>query len=201
MGAERFIACPDNFFEISKNDSLSKVEELYFLKHNTADIVLYFTTFSHQFIRKQKGFLNDATRYKNKFYLSDIENIYVGKINENSDSLRFSHQKNNSKMIWHLPTENSNLDAIEIKEMNVETVENKGNFKEKIQLDQVFAIPFTLTASNYRLYDIASRENPQRIESFCIISTRSSKKEILLQRTDSVGFRYPASKVPYYPKE
>ena len=32
---ERFCKCPDNFFDVAKQDSIRKIEEVYFLIHKT----------------------------------------------------------------------------------------------------------------------------------------------------------------------
>ncbi len=131
------------------------------------------TTFSHKYIAKQKGFLNDSIDYKEKFYLRDTEYIYIGKIDINKDSVLFERQKKkvidkddfkpigDKRIIWHFKDLSSSNSLFAVEKVNIETVENVGNFDKKIALNEVFSIPFHFKISKYKLLGSKSDDKLQ----------------------------------------
>lgn len=195
----RFEICPSNFHEVSSQNKIKKVEELYLLKHKNSDLIIYMTTFSHKYIRNQKGFLNDSLSYKNKLYLRDTEYIYVGKVDSAQNSIQYKKQKKGSDMIWHLSESIETNQIIKIKEVNIETIENKGNFDKKIPLNKVFSIPFDFKLSNYELLNKRSKNKSEAINKIYFIKNKKNKIEVVFEMSNTNGgYRFPSRKVIYY---
>ncbi len=196
-GTERFVDCPLNFFEISARDSIKKVEELYLLKHRFSEMVLYITTFSHRYIGKQKGFLNDPEAYNNKFYLRDTEYIYIGKYGNSDHSIIFKKQGSAAEMIWYLNEALSHEQVNTVTDIDLETTENAGSKDKRVRLEKVFSVPFNFGPSAYTLLNtISEQDTVRRVH---LIRNKSEKMEIFFEMNDSLGgYRFPASKVLYY---
>lgn len=136
--AERFCECPENFYDIAKQDSIKKIEELYLLKHRKTDLVLYFTTKSHKYIsNEQKGFLNDRELFENNIVLKDIESIYIGRYDDDSKLIHFPSQKNQNDIIL-LFEKYEYPDKIVFHEANIATAENKYDISTPISLKSIF---------------------------------------------------------------
>ena len=196
-GAERFIKCPNNFFDISAKDKIKKVEELYLLKKKNSNLVIYATSYSHKYIGKQKGFLNDRENYENKFYLKQTEFIYIGRLDATQKVISFHLQKRNDvPMIWHLSSPLNNADSLNIEKVNIETVENTGSYLDKpIDIIEVFNLPLTFYRSNYALKDYIEGSQVSKL----YVVARDEKKELIFE-TDSLSkrYRFPARLVKYY---
>lgn len=197
IGAERFIECPDNFYDISASDELIKVEELYFLKKKNSSLVLYATSYSHKYIGKQKGFLNDRENYENQFYLKQTEFIYVGRLDDSQKTITFQPQnKNEASMIWHLNKPLNNAISFKVERVNIETVENRGShLKDTITIDKVFQLPLKFRQFNYILKDKA---DGALVKGLYIVE-RKNKKEIIFETVNpSIRYRFPAKIIRYY---
>ncbi len=207
-GAERFRPCPVDFFTKIQSDSPKKVEELYILKDPASDVLIYMTTFSHRNIRSQKGFLNDIEKYKNKFYLSDIEFIYVGKSKPMKDTVSFKKQKSSKKVadkdydiLWHLREPIDAASVISVKAVNVATVENKGNSDKAIPWSSMFSVPFEFNAAAYQLLGKRRTSEPIFIDKVYFVSKDNEKYKILFTAKNSEkNYLFGARKVPYFIK-
>jgi len=197
-GTERFLPCPKNFFEVTVNEEIKKVEELYLLKHKTSNLVVYMTTFSHKYIKKQKGFLNDESNYKSKFYLYDTEYIFIGKYKADSAKIIFEKQRAKANQYWKPITWTNNQNLIQISEVNIETVENGGNLNEGIKLNTVFSIPFNFEKeSSYSLLNKKKEQLP--INKIYFIRNKKNEIEVVFKIKDMPhGYRFIAKKVPFY---
>lgn len=197
-GTQRFLLCPKNFFDVTESDEIRKVEELYLLKHKTSDLVIYMTTISHKYIRNQSGFLNDKALYKDKFYLRDIEYLYVGKYDKASKSIQFEHQKKNKpNMIWHASTPIENGDEINFVSANIATVENNESSEKPLDLNKILAIPFRFYDSGNTLYNTVKEQ--ETVSTFRIKKTSHNKYDVYFISDDtSKLYKFSPRKVVYF---
>jgi len=187
---DRFCNCPEDFFNKSKNPEIKKVEEVYILKHQHSDLVLYFTTFSHKYIGEKKGFLNDPSHYQNKIVLDQIEYIYIGRFNKDANWIHFPSAKNTEDIILHFDPDYFPGELAFIK-ANVSTSENRYNNYEPIVLNGVFKdeLVYKLSPS----YSIDFYKNNRRIGDLKVpvkniktinIISRKGKTEIVFSPED-----------------
>lgn len=195
-GSERFIKCPSNFFEKTKNDSIKKVEELYLLKHKTSNLALYFTTISYK-TRPQKGFLNDSLLYNSKLYLRDVKYIYVGNVNPTGNRITFKNQKDGSKLIWHLSKNINKSSFFTVESVNAKTVENKESIKDKIVLNEVFSVPFAFNKENYAILN--TKNEQELITKLFLVENKKMKTAVIFKLNDSLalGYKFSHRKVLY----
>lgn len=167
--SKRFNNCPDNFFEISKEKKLVKVEEVYLLIHNESNLVLYFTTKTKRNLKRQKGFLNDRKIYENSIILSDIEFIYVGINKPDSNLIEFKKLNKNLLITWQYSIEDAS--TIYIKEGTIPVRENKMKPNIPINLEDIHANGLKFRKSSYDLY---SRNKSDKILDFEIKESSGS---------------------------
>ncbi len=145
---QRFCECPEDFYDINLEKDLQKVEELYLLKHKKTDIVIYLTTRSHKYIRKDGGFLNDRRYYENNIVLDQIEMVYVGRFDDISNVIHFPSFDDKKDIILHFeplvfPKELLFINA------NIATAENDYSIVEPISLIDLFNQPFSYKKRDY----------------------------------------------------
>ena len=196
---DRFIACPDDFFEQSEKEVMNKVEELYFLKSKTSDLIIYMSTFSHKNIRSRRGFLNDPESYKNQFYLKDTEYIYVGKYDAENDMISFDKARKLSSMKWYLNTKlGSGSAGFNVDVINSRTVDTNGD--EDININQTFSIPFKFLR---RAYKLSSKLKEYPISKLCVVKDKKGKGiHVIFESSDfDKVYRFSNKRIPYHPYE
>ena len=176
---ERFCKCPDNFFDVAKQDSIRKIEEVYFLIHKTKDLVIYLTTNSHKYIsKKQRGFLNDRTKYEDKINLNQIEFAYVGRIIRNENRIDFEHPgKKKGMKLQYSSTDYPN--KLLIKSGHIATAENDYSITSPIQMDNVF---YTELSYNNSTCDIVYFRKEEQLNVNTISFSKKKEKLNLIFR-------------------
>ncbi|WP_452219868.1 hypothetical protein [Lacinutrix salivirga] len=201
----RFCNCPEDFFDNPEIKDLKKVEEVYILKHKISDLVLYLTTFSHKYIKEDKGFLNNSEYYKDKIILDQIEYVYIGRFNSKNNWIHFPNSKNNEDIILHyLP--NDFPEKLTFLKANISTSENRYTIYEPIDLGSVFKDTLTYKLSpNYSMdfYKNNSRigkEEAKTIKTIHIIS-RKGKTELVFapENPNERLYKISSKRIKYKP--
>ena len=163
-------------------------------------MVLYMTTFSHKYIRKQSGFLNDSTNYKNKFYFHDTDYIDIGQYDPNEKTITFQKQGEGKDMIWYLTEKIKASNLIAVDAVKMETAENNGDLSEKILLNDVFANDFSFRLHPYELQRRKKRNH--HVEKIHLVNAKDGKIEIVFElKSVPQKYKFPASRVRYYTSE
>ncbi|MBT8254935.1 MAG: hypothetical protein KJO23_00200, partial [Bacteroidia bacterium] len=148
---ERFCPCPDNFYELKPTDSIKKIEEVYFMLNEPANLAIYVTTRSHKYIsNSRRGFLNDPLQYKDKINLNQIEYIYIGNLDNTQNKIYFPHPRGDEN--HHIILEyNRDVfpERLLLEQANIATAENKYNTRVPIPLEQVFNTRLEFKMKNY----------------------------------------------------
>ena len=201
----RFCDCPDKFFDKIKNPKLKKVEEIYLLKHKTTDLVLYFTTFSHKYIKEKEGFLNDEKYYKNKIVLDQIEFLYIGRFDENKNLIHFPNAKNNEDIILHFHP-NDLPKNLTLLKANISTSENRYEIYEPIDLKNVFSENISYKLSPNFTIDFYKNNNRigeikvKKIETINIISRKGYTEVIFSPKdTNEKLYKMASKRIKYMP--
>ena len=179
---DRFCDCPEDFYKLKREDSIKKIEEVYFLINKRSDLALYFTTYSQKYIsNKQQGFLNDPKLYKDQINLNKIEYVYVGSINRLNKFIHFRHSGIDEDIFLHYRN-NPVQDALLIERANVATAENNYDITEEIALDNVFSTKLNYKRRNYRIV-YHKRDTARTVEKL-IFTTKKGKLNILFKFKD-----------------
>ena len=198
---KRFFNCPENFFATERKDTL-KVEEVYLLRNKISNLVLYITTFSHKYITKSKGFLNDKKIYEDKIILNQIEYAYLGKIDTVSNWIHFPNQKNDKDIILHY-NQNEFPNKISVVEVNIATAENDYTTDEKINLNSIFREPleYLKKRDTIKFYEGKIGKSPILTPKCLNIISRNGKIEVVFgcKDRDSLFFKVSNKKVLYHP--
>ncbi len=200
---KRFCDCPENFFNQPETTDIRKVEEIYLLKHKTSDVVFYLTTFSHKYIQKKEGFLNDSTIYKNKIILEEIESIYIGNIDIVAHKISFEGNKKMKDVTFYFDA-NAFPEKMIVTKGNMTTSENNYSIAETIPLDDVFRNDVTYVQSNYTIdyYKGRNYDKPPRHVSEIKIVSKKGKTEVVFSFDDYDWYYKMASKrIRFYPKK
>ncbi|MBQ4819622.1 hypothetical protein [Aquimarina sp. MMG016] len=187
---ERFCNCPQDFYDKTNNPNMKKVEEVYILNHQNSDLVLYFTTFSHKYIKEGEGFLNDPKHYKDRIVLDQVEYVYIGRLNAIEHWIHFPSAKNEEDIILHFDPDSLPNELCFI-EANISTSENRYNNYKPIPLGGVFK-----DALEYRLspkYAIDFYKNPNKI--------RDSKITAKNIQTINIISRKGATEIVFIPED
>jgi len=177
---ERFCDCPDDFYDLKKEDSIKKIEEVYFLINENSDLALYFTTFSHKYIsNKQQGFLNDATKYKDQINLNEIEYVYVGALNHDNNFIHFRHSGTDEDIFLHYKKEQL---SILVEKANIATAENKYDITDEIELSEVFSTKLNYKKGDYSIV-YHKRDTARTVEKL-IFTTKKGKLNLLFEFRD-----------------
>lgn len=196
---ERFCECPDDFYDVAKQDQIKKIEELYLLMHRKTDLVLYFTTKSHKYIYEDlKGFLNDPNIYKDNIALEQIEGIYIGRYDINNHLIHFPSYKDRNDIILHFD-ENEYPKQILFKKANVATAENDYDISEPIILDSVFKEKLTYKLKNDFSIKYYKKQITKVVDKM-FITSKKGKVNISFGFNDFDGFyKLNSKKIKYYP--
>lgn len=203
----RFNDCPEDFFGMRESKNIQKVEEVYMLVHQTKDLVLYLTTFSHKYIRQDEKFLNDKSVYENKVILNQIDFAYIGTRNKEMNLIHFPDKHGNQDIILHYDNKVFPENLL-IYEMNVATAENNYNINTPIQLSDVLKEKIVYRRNDhYKVYlhnnkgnDISCGDNKSPIEKIYIISKNGNTEVLFFPNTsDDMIFKIPNNKIKYLP--
>jgi len=204
----RFCECPENFHELSKKNSIKKVEELYLLIHKKKNLALYLTTFSHKYIyENQTGFLNDSSIYKNSIILDQIESYYIGlyEIEDNTTHIYFKSRKRGQKDIELHFNKSSTSDTLTIDSVNIACVENKYSISNPKELEGVFSRDLKFIKSNYKMYFY---ENMEKVGTVCkkevdklYMTTNKNGIELIFDYENCMDnlYKITLKKIPYQP--
>lgn len=197
----RFCDCPEDFFNPTKYKNLKKVEEIYLLKHKTSNLVLYLTTFSHKYIRKGSGFLNDSTIYKDKIILDQVESIYIGNVDRENHKIYFKGTGKRRDITFYFdPAKYPN--AVEITKGNMATAENNYSIKNPIPLDAVFANDVRYIKKDYTI-DYYKRHNyktvPHHVSMLNIIADEDNIEVVFSFSDFEEHYKLAAKRILYHP--
>lgn len=155
-----FEICSDDFYKKVNDDKNTlkqkKMDEVYLMIDETSQLVIYFTTIYHKILFNRSGIFNDI-EYDTNIFITDIDKIFVGKLENNKIKFEWNGSEHNKDMIWYLKKDDKN---IEINTINVATAENRYqqqdiNVKKALKTPLIFKKyenqPFLKYANTYNL--------------------------------------------------
>jgi hypothetical protein len=178
---ERFCDCPDDFYE-HPLDSIKKIEEVYLLINEEAQLAVYLTTLSHKYIsNKRKGFLNDSSKYRKKVNLNQIEYAYVGSLDRERDEIDFPHRGNEKDISLHYE-QSLWATSILIDKVRIPTAENGYTTEEDINLKEVFSNRLRYVKKGYKVVYFQN-DIPRTVEKL-IFTSKKGKLDLLFTFRD-----------------
>lgn len=201
---DRFYNCQDNFYDLAMKDSIRKVEEVYLLKHKKSNLILYLTSFSHKYIVKNSGFLNDRKCYENKIVLNQIEYVYIGTIDDSAKTIHFPSYNKKEDIILEL---NNNLFPRKIALCNayIATSDNNYDISESIDLNKVFKDSIVYKKNNNFLFDyyhsneVSESKIKKQVSEIKIVSTKGKVDMIFSFKNFRKQYKISNKRIKYRP--
>lgn len=179
---ERFCDCPNDFYKLTQRDSIKKIEEVYLLINEEAQLAVYLTTLSHKYIsNKRKGFLNDSSKYRKKVNLNQIEYAYVGSLDRKRDNIDFPHPGKEEDIGLHFERSQW-ASSILIDKVRIPTAENAYTTEEPIDLREVFSNRLHYVKSDYKVIYF-QKDIPRTVEKL-VFTEKKGKLDLLFTFSD-----------------